>query len=96
MEENMTTQVETEKKPTYEQLENAVRQLHQRAMTAEARINAMDIAEMKLNIMFKVLEFKNSFSVNFVNKCAEAIEMLLTDPNAEVTTEESKENKTQE
>lgn len=65
-------------KLTYEQLEQAAMQLQQRAMMAENRLRSIDFAAMRLTWLFKVLENKESFSAEFINKCAKEVEELLT------------------
>lgn len=65
-------------KLTYEQLEQAAMQLQQRLMMAENKLRSLDFASMRLTWLFKVIENKSSFSVEYVNKCAKEIEDILT------------------
>lgn len=65
-------------KLTYEQLEQAAMQLQQRLMMAENRLRSIDFASMRLTWLFKVIENKDSFSEEFINKSSKEIEELLT------------------
>lgn len=65
-------------KLTYEQLEQAVMHLKQRAMISESKLKSIDFASMRLTWLFKVLENKYSFPAEFINKCAKEVEELLT------------------
>lgn len=75
MEEKDTTRVE---KLSYEQLEQAAMQLQQRALMAENRLRSIDFAAMRLTWLFRVIENKDAFTPEFVNKCSEEIQELLT------------------
>lgn len=65
-------------KLTYEQLEQAAMQLQQRLMMAENKLRSIDFASMRLTWLFKVLENKESFLAEFINKCTKEIKELLT------------------
>lgn len=69
---------ETSPKLTYEQLEQAAMQLQQRLMMVESRLRSIDFASTRLTWLFRVLENKESFTTEFVSKCTEEIENLLT------------------
>lgn len=69
---------ETSPKLTYEQLEQAAMQLQQRLMMVESRLRSIDFASTRLTWLFRVLENKESFTPEFVSKCTEEIESLLT------------------
>lgn len=89
MEEKETTQ-----KLTYEQLEQAAVQLQQRLMFAENKLRSINFAEVRLTWLFKVLEHKVDFPIEFVDKCANEIETLLTiEENSETTSEDKAEDK---
>lgn len=75
MEEKETS---TPNKPTYEQLEQLAMQMQQRLMMAENRLRSIDFASMRLTWLFKVIENKDSFSEEFINKSSKEIEELLT------------------
>ncbi len=74
----MEEKKETAEKLSYEQLENAAMQLQQRLMLAENKLRSIDFASVRLTWLFKVLKNKESFPVEFVNKCSSEIEELLT------------------
>ena len=65
-------------KLTYEQLEQAAMQRQQRLMMVENKLRSLDFAAMRLTWLFKVIENKSSFSVEYVNKCAKEVEDILT------------------
>lgn len=74
----MEEKKETPTKLTYEQLEQAAMQLQQRLMMAESRLRNIDFASMRLNWLFKVIEYKESFPEIFVNECIAEVKSLLT------------------
>lgn len=89
MEEKETTQ-----KLTYEQLKQAAVQLQQRLMLAENKLRSINFAEIRLTWLFKVLEHKVDFPIEFVDKCANEIETLLTiEEDSETTSEDKAEDK---
>lgn len=69
---------ETDNKLTYEQLEMIAKQLNHRAMQAEARLASINMTQMRLDYLFKVLDRKEAFRPEFINKCALDIEELLS------------------
>lgn len=69
---------EAANKLTYEQLEQVAMQLQQRVMMAEGKLRSIDMASMRLAWLFKVLENKETFPSEFVDKCLEEIKDLLT------------------
>lgn len=69
---------ETATKLTYEQLEQTALQLQQRVIMAEGRLRSIDMASMRLTWLFKVLENKETFPPEFINKCSEEVVGLLT------------------
>lgn len=83
---------ETSTKLTYEQLEQAALQLQQRLMMVESRLKSIDFASMRLTWLFRVLENKGSFTPDFVNKCAEEVENLLTIEEETTDNQEEKVN----
>lgn len=86
---------ETSHKLTYEQLNQAAIQLQQRLMMVESRLRSIDLTSMRLTWLFKVLENKESFTPEFISKCAEEVESLLT--LEEVTpSEQAEENRVTE
>lgn len=75
MEEKNNT---TAEKLSYEKLEQAAMQLQQRLMIAENRLKSIDFASMRLTWLFRVIENKDAFTPEFVNKCSEEVQELLT------------------
>lgn len=70
-----------EKEPSklsYEQLENLAIQSQQRLLIAENKLKNIDFASIRLSWLFRVLEHKDSFSHEFMAKCATEIEEMLT------------------
>lgn len=65
-------------KLTYEQLEQIAMKLQQRLVMTENQLRSIDFAAMRLGWLFKVLEQKDSFSVEFANQCADEVEKILT------------------
>lgn len=66
------------KKLSYEELEGVAVQLQQRCMMLENKFRAIDVASTRLNYLFKVMEFSDMFTEDFVDKCCTEIEDLLT------------------
>ena len=98
MEEKKETKKEV-KKLSYEELENAAKQI-----TAQVQNLAKENQQLKmalqqasisnmyteLNFKFKVVEFANAFTPEFVDMCVKSIEETMT-PEEEETTEDNKE-----
>lgn len=73
MEENK----ETNNKLSYEQLEKVAVQLQQRAMQAEARLNSINLATIRLEYLFKVLDRASYFPEGFIaDSAAEIVDIL--------------------
>lgn len=92
MEENKDQQgVATPKKLSYEELENVARQLSEQNKIMYRRIQELETNEIftRLGFLFKVVEFANRFNSEFLNKCTQEIEQLITIPE-EKPQEESK------
>lgn len=70
-----------QKKLSYEELKNAAMQLQQRCMMLEGKLQGIEIASVRLNYLFKIIKFKESFSGDFVSKCISEIENILTVDN---------------
>lgn len=89
MEENVKN-TESVQKLSYEQLEAAAIQLQRRALVAEEKLKTIDAVTLRLSWLFKVLEFSNEFTTEFVAKCAKEVEELLNiDKIEEVEPEEA-------
>lgn len=83
--------VEDKPKMTYEQLEQVARQLQQRVMAAEGRLMSIDLTSIRLNWLFKVIEHKEFFKEEYVNKCvAEIKDLLNTEEDTPKNTEVKK------
>lgn len=67
-----------QKKLSYEELEGVAVQLQQRCIMLENKIRAIDVTSTRLNYLFKVIEFNDMFTEEFVDKCCTEIEELLT------------------
>lgn len=84
MEENKNME---EVKPTYEELEQALRVRGTQINNLVAQIQELQSQTLiaRLEFLFKVLDHTNSFDSAFVEKCAEEIKELMTIPeNIEV------------
>lgn len=84
MEENKTTKKET--KLSYEELEKIALQLQQRTIQAESNLRAINVAAIRLEYLFKVLDKETFFPSKFIAKCADEIVSLLEsgeEPNKE-------------
>lgn len=66
MEENKET---TTEKLSYEELEQIAIQMQNRAMQAEARLASFNLAAMRLEYLFKVLDKAPLFPQSFVDDC---------------------------
>ena len=72
-------------KPSYEQLEkeiNGLKGMNNQLIIQLQQINMQNLFK-RLDYLFNVLKFKESFSVEFVDKCSKEIENYLTLPEAE-------------
>lgn len=73
-----------QKKLSYEELEGVAVQLQQRCMMLENKLRAIDMTSTRLNYLFKVIEFSDMFTEEFVDACCTEIEELLTiEPSVE-------------
>lgn len=67
-----------QKKLSYEELERVALQLQQKCIMAENKLRVIDMTSTRLNYLFKVMEFSEMFTEEFVDKCCTEIEELLT------------------
>lgn len=83
---------ETPKKLSYEQLENIAHQLSEQAKNLYTKLQEANMANIfkRLDYLFKVVENSHAFKDEFVTKCLEEIEELMTVPEKE-DEEESKD-----
>lgn len=78
---------ETKDKLTYEQLEAICKAVQNRAMQAESKLAAINIAQIRLDYLFKVLDRREVFRPEFIQKCTLDIEELLSEEPQENTEE---------
>lgn len=73
---------EDKQKLTYEQLNDACNQLFQQNQMLAKRNRELEGFAMnkRLDYLFKVLEFSNNFSSDFIDNCASEIEEAMTIP----------------
>lgn len=81
-------EIKEQKKLSYEELEGVAVQLQQRCVMLENKLRAINIASTRLNYLFKVIEFGNMFTDEFVDKCCTEVEELLTIDTSIVQDEE--------
>jgi hypothetical protein len=74
----MEEQKNIQEKLSYEKLEEVAVQLQQRCAMLENKLRSIDLISIRLNYLFKVLDYKSSFSLEFINKCSDEIEEILT------------------
>lgn len=88
---------EKDNKLTYEQLENAARTFQSRMLQAEAKLQHINLTQLSLDYLFKVLDRADKFSPEFIHRCATEIEHIIfaypeegvTEDNTEDTKEEA-------
>lgn len=87
---NESPKVEEKKPLTYEQLNDACNQLWQQTKQLAVRNRELEqfAINKRLEFLFKVLEYSNNFSSDFVVSCTSEIEEALTIPQNQ---EEEKE-----
>ena len=96
MEENKEAKVEMKptheatrpEKMSYEQLENIAHQLSDQAKQLYAKLQEANMVNMfkRLDYLFKVVENAHAFNEEFVTKCVDEIEDLMTVPETEEET----------
>lgn len=74
----MEEQKNNQEKLSYEKLEEVAVQLQQRCVMLESKLRSIDLMSIRLKYLFKVLDAKSSFSLEFINKCSDEIEEILT------------------
>jgi hypothetical protein len=74
----MEEQKNNQEKLSYEKLEEVAVQLQQRCVMLENKLRSIDLMSIRLKYLFKVLDAKSSFSLEFINKCSDEIEEILT------------------
>lgn len=81
-----------EEKLSYEQLEKFNVQLQNELVRISNQLKTIDFASMRLNWLFKVLEYEANFPIEFVERCAQEVRTLLTIDTEEEDKEEDKED----
>ena len=68
------------KKLSYEQLEEVAKQLSTQVQQLYAKLQETNVQGIfkRLDYLFKVIEFKDSFNADFVSQCSKEIEELIT------------------
>ena len=83
MEEKKETPVENQPKQlSYEDLKNIAGQLQQQNMQMRKALSELNFENMfkRLDYLFEVIKVPHMFSDEFVSKCAEEIQSMLTIP----------------
>lgn len=80
-----------QKELTYEELKNVAVQLQQRCMNLENKLRSIEVASVRLNYLFKIVKYKESFSNDFVLNCIKEIEDLITIEEESVVEETTSE-----
>lgn len=88
-----TKEVERPEKMSYEQLENVAHQLSEQSRQLYIKLQQANMNNMfkRLDYLFKVIENEHVFNPEFINKCTNEIEELITVPE-----ESEKDNKKEE
>lgn len=81
---------------TFDQLKQVASQLQKKCVELQKQLNAMNSVTLRLQLLFKVLECKDTFSAEFITKCTSEIEGLLTIPEEAETTTEATETESTE
>lgn len=76
--EMQTPEVQENRKLSYEELERAANNLYIRLQNAD-----MSNMFKRLDYLFKVIKYRDSFSLTFVEMCVKEIEMMITIPSEE-------------
>ena len=73
-----TPEVQENTKMSYEELERVANDLYIRLQNAD-----MSNMFKRLDYLFKVIKFKDSFTPTFVESCVKEVEMMITIPSEE-------------
>lgn len=76
------------KRLSYEELNDVANQLSMQLRQAQARIAQMDNTLVRLELLFKVVEFADRFNPDFVVACSNEIESLISLSGQEEKTED--------
>lgn len=93
MQPTTTKEVERPEKMSYEQLENVAHQLSEQSRQLYIKLQQANMNNMfkRLDYLFKVIENEHAFNHEFIDKCTNEIEELITVPE-----ESEKDNKKEE
>lgn len=80
---------EKPQKMSYEQLENVAHQLSEQAKQLYTRLQEVNMTNIfkRLDYLFKVIENAHAFNKEFVSKCVDEIESIMTVPESEENVE---------
>lgn len=89
-EKKKSKEVSEEKKLSYEELNNTAMQLFQQNQELVRRLKQADMTNMfkRLDYLFMVLKYQNSFDSDFVVSCVEEIRGAMTVPEEPVVEED--------
>lgn len=76
--EMQTPEVQENTKMSYEELERVANDLYIRLQNAD-----MSNMFKRLDYLFKVVKYRDSFNLTFVEQCVKEIEMMITIPSEE-------------
>ena len=97
-----TKKAERPEKMSYEQLENVAHQLSEQAKQLYMKLQAANMSNMfkRLDYLFKVVENGHMFKQDFLDKCINEIEEIMTVPdeseNNNTAEDNTSENKSEE
>lgn len=66
------------KKLSYEELEQVAMQFQQRANMLDSQLRNINMVSLRLSYLLKVIEHSEKFSSEFASKCIQEVEELLT------------------
>lgn len=80
------------KKPSYEELNNYCMQLYEQNVQLVQKLRQADMENLfkRLDYLFKIIEFKDSFSKEFVKSCTDEIVQGMTPQEAPEVTKDNK------
>ena len=92
------TKDERPEKLSYEQLENVAHQLSEQTKQLYMKLQAANMSNMfkRLDYLFKVVENGHMFKQDFLEKCIDEIEEIMTVPEETDKEEETPDIKTEE
>lgn len=90
-EQQQPQQPQERKKLSYEELENVAKQISEQNRMLIQKLNEQNNFNIfkRLDYLFKVVEFSVNFKQEFVDKCTDEIEQMITIPEEPETKEET-------